>query len=41
MDDLTTFALAFGVVWLGLALYLVRLHRLTANLEARMQKVRR
>ena len=34
MTDLQTFALAFGIVWLGLAAYFVRLHALARRLEA-------
>jgi CcmD family protein len=37
MSDLATFALAFAVVWIGLALYLVRLHLLARRLEARLK----
>jgi CcmD family protein len=36
--DLQTFALAFTLVWLGLAAYLLRLHALARRLEARMKK---
>ena len=37
MTDLATFALAFAVVWIGLALYLVRLHLLARRLEQRLR----
>lgn len=37
MSDLATFALAFAIVWIGLALYLVRLHLLARRLEERLQ----
>lgn len=35
-DDLTTFTLAFALVWGGLAAYLLRLHLLARRLEARL-----
>lgn len=35
LNDLQTFALAFALVWGGLAAYLVRLHLLARRLEAR------
>ena len=35
-SDLTTFALAFALVWGGLAAYLVRLHLLARKLEERL-----
>lgn len=35
--DLQTFALAFFLVWGGLAAYLLYLHRLALRLEARMR----
>ncbi len=35
--DMQTFALAFTVVWGGLALYLVHLHRITRRLEAEVK----
>ncbi|GEM_PF-6987634 len=37
LSDLATFALAFAVVWIGLALYLVRLHLLARKLESQMR----
>lgn len=40
-SDLTTFAIAFAVVWGGLAAYLVRLHLLAKRLEARLPPLRR
>lgn len=33
MSDLQTFTLAFGLVWGGLAVYLLRLHALARKLE--------
>ena len=33
MDDLQTFTLAFAIVWIALALYLVRLHTLLRRVE--------
>lgn len=38
MTDLQTFALAFAVVWAGLAAYLLRLHALARRLEARARR---
>jgi hypothetical protein len=40
MSDLTTFALAFALVWGGLAAYLLRLHLLARRLEDRMGRGR-
>lgn len=37
-SDLTTFALAFALVWGGLAAYMLRLHLLTRRLEARLPR---
>lgn len=39
-SDLTTFTLAFAIVWGGLAAYLVRLHLLARSLEARLPRTR-
>lgn len=36
MTDLQTFALAFGIVWTALALYLLRLHLLARRLGERL-----
>ena len=33
MTDLQTFALAFGILWIGLAAYLIRLHVLARRLQ--------
>jgi hypothetical protein len=40
MSDMTTFALAFSLVWGGLGAYLLRLHALARRLEARMPERR-
>ncbi len=40
-DDMTTFLLAFGAVWLGLGAYFVYLHKLERDLAraiARLEK---
>lgn len=39
--DTTTFAIAFGAVWVGLALYLLRLHLLARALAARVDALER
>lgn len=39
--DMTTFALAFALVWGSLAAYLVRLHLLARRLEARLAQTAR
>ena len=40
-SDLTTFAIAFGAVWVGLALYLLRLHLLATRLGERLDALER
>lgn len=35
MSDLQSFALSFGIVWLGLGAYLLRLRALAAQLKRR------
>ena len=39
--DTTTFAVAFGAVWLGLALYMLRLHLLARSLGERLEALER
>ena len=39
--DLQTFAIAFGIVWGALALYLLRLHHLANRIEARLDALER
>lgn len=39
--DLQTFAIAFGIVWGALALYLLRLHLLATRLGARLDALER
>lgn len=40
-EDLRTFAVAFSLVWVALAVYLLYLHRLQSSLAGRIEAIER